>query len=342
MSIEEEKIETPAETSEVSQIEETKEAKTEVSKTPVVKNEPIELTPFAEDERNYAEQVEEMRSAVEKQNKKSSIISTVSIFVVFGICIAGFILMNFNPIVSYIILGCAIVALIALTIVVKRICNPDLKGYVKTASTLVNRHIFSDGAYKDCVYDYDKKIQFSEICEDGLYKDIKECVSRDVVEGKYNGHSFKVAELGIYKAPVGRQRPTAFVGKYLSLFNDCHFVDRIVIVSKGDTEVDAPDGLEDLNKVMEEDKFSVYAAQGTVWDDIVDKKLLKALREIKVENHLLTLCVVIWAGRTIVYSSYDDDAVTLPFNKPIDETCFDQYKSDNLALLNALTTLCED
>lgn len=339
MYVEEEKIETPTETPEVSN-EMTEEGKVEETKSPVVG--PIELKRFEENESKYSDQIEEMRSVIAKQNKKSTLISTIAIFVVFGFCIAGFVLMTINPIVSYIILGCALVALIILTIVVKRICSPDVKGYVKKASTLVNRYCFGEQPFEGCTYDYDKKIQFSEICEDGIYKDIKECVSRDVVEGKFKGNSFKVAELGIYKAPVGRQKPTAFVGKYLSLFNNCHFVDRIVILSKGETEIDLPDGIEDLNKVFEEDKFSIYAPTGCKWEDIVSKKLVKAIREIKVENHLLTLCVVIWSGRTIVYSSYDDEAVTLPFAKPIDETCFEQYKSDNLALLEALTTLCED
>lgn len=339
MSVDEEKLETPTETPEVS-TEETQEGKVEEVKSPVIG--PISLEPFADGEKKYCEQIEEMRSAIAKQNKKSALISTISIFVVFAFCIAGFILMTINPIISYIILGVAIVALIILTVVVKRICSPDLKGYVKSASTLVNRYLFSEQPFSDCTYDYDKKIEFSEICQDGIYKDIKECVSRDVVEGKYKGHSFKVAELGIYKAPVGRQKPTSFVGKYLTLFNDCHFVDRIILVSKGETEIDTPDGLEDLTKVFEEDKFSIYAPAGCKWEDIASRKLVKAIRDIKVENHLLTLCVSIWAGRTIVYSSYDDEAVTLPFNNPVDETCFDQYKSDNLALLEALTTLCED
>ncbi|MCF0107914.1 MAG: hypothetical protein HUJ59_02780 [Bacilli bacterium] len=337
MLVEEENFETPTENLEVSN-----EVKVEEKKTPVIIDEPIVLVPFEDNEPTYAEQVEALRIVIEKQNKKSSLISTISIFVLFALCIVGFLLMSINPIVSYIILGCAIVALIVLTIILKRVCNPDLKGYVKSASTLVNRHLFARQPFTDCTYDYSKKIVFSEIAEDGIYKDIKEAVSRDVVEGKYNGHSFKVAELGIYKAPVGRTKPTSFVGKYLTLLNDCHFVDRIVILSKGETEVDLPDGIEDLNKVLEDGKFSIYAPAGCKWEDVVNKKLVNKIKDIEVANHLLTLCVVIWAGRTIVYSSYDDDAITLPFNKPIDESCFDQYKNDNIALLEALTTLCED
>lgn len=302
-------------------------------------NEPVELTKLTAEEKPYSEVVEEFRQSLYKDSKKQSTLSFVSMGVVFLLLAAGFICFSYNQVIAFILIGVAAVFLISFSLIVKRICAPDVKGYIKTASTAVNRYIFNDGSFTECTYDNTEKIVFGEIAEDGAYDKIKECVSRDVVNGKYLGRTFKAAELGIYKEMVKRTKPTAFVGKYLTYPNDLHFVGRIVIVSRGNEDIDIPGGIDDLTRVMEDDKFAVYVESTETFKDLSLRKFLDAIKAIEIKDHLLTLCVVLWAGRSIVYASYDDASVTLPFDKPIDVTCYEQYRKDLMAELEALHML---
>lgn len=322
-------------------VEETEEVKASAPKSV---DDPVELTKYTSDERSYVEVVDELRLDIVKQTKKQQRISTISMVVVLLLCVGGFLFLGNKEyqFISYILLGVALVTLLTFSVIVKRIASPDVKTYVAKAYTAVNRYVFNDGQYTDCTYYPTSKIVYSEVCEDGVYKDVKETVSRDVVEGKFNGRSFKAGELGIYKAMVKRAKPTAFVGKYLTYPNDLHFVDRIVIVSRGATDIDIPDGLEDLAKVQEDEKFEIYAKEGTNVKEILGSKFISAIKNFEVANHLLTLTVVIWAGRSVVYASYDDESVTLPFMKKIDETCFTQYRDDTLKVIEALHMLVEE
>lgn len=302
-------------------------------------NEPVELTKITAEEKPYSEVVEEERLKLFKDSKKQSTLSIVSMGIVFVILAAGFFLFTINQLAAYITVGAAVVVLIVFSIIVKRICSPDTKKYISTASTAINRYIFNDTEYQECIYDPNAKIVFGEIAEDGVYDKMKECVSRDVVTGKFKGRTFKAAELGIYQEMIKRTKPTAFVGKYLTFPNDLHFVGRIVIVSKGKEDIDIPGGIGDLNIIKEEGRFGIYAENAKVVSDVLPKKFLDAIEKIKIDQHLLTLTFVIWAGRTVVYASYDDAAVTLPFQNKIDVTCYEQYRSNVRDELDALYML---
>ncbi len=333
MSKKEEKLETQAEKTEVAFVE-----NSEVSKNT---NEPVELTPFSSDEESYDVGVETLRQEIFKQNKKSSRLSLISMIVVFILCAAGFFFMSNKDLMlyAYITLGVALATLIVFTIIIKRIVQPDYKGYIKKSCTLINRYVFNSNDLKNCTYDDKAKIDFSEICEDGIYADIKEAVSRNVVEGTFKGRSFKAAELGIYKAVVKRQKPTAFVGKYLTFPNDLHFTDRIVIVSTGENAVDIPDGIDGLEASTDEKDFKVFCPSGCKVKDILPAKFISKIKSIDIKDHLWTLTVVVWAGRTIVYASYDDESVTLPLAKKINTSCYSQYKENLLDELEALSML---
>ena len=52
-------------------------------------------------------------------------------------------------------------------------------------------------------------------------------------------------------------------------------------------------------------------------------------------NHLMNLTVIIWAGRTIVYASYDDATITLPFYEKYQEDTAVQYRENLIQILEA-------
>lgn len=311
------------------------------TETPKANNEPVELKPYSNDEQSYDITVEGLRQEIFKQNKKSSRLSLLSMIIVMALCVLGFVFMANKDMLlyAYITLGVAVVTLCVFSFIIKRGIAPDYKTYINKSCTAINRYVFTSSGMSDCTYDGAAKIDFSEICNDGVYSDIKEAVSRNVVNGMYNGRSFRAAELGIYKAVVKRTKPTAFVGKYLTFPNDLHFVDRIVICATGENAVDIPDGVGDLEAVVNEKDFKIFAPAGCKYKDIIPAKFISKIKSIEVKDHLWTLTVSIWAGRTVIYASYDDESVTLPLANKINPSCYSQYKADVIAELEACSML---
>ena len=53
----------------------------------------------------------------------------------------------------------------------------------------------------------------------------------------------------------------------------------------------------------------------------------------------MNLTVCLWAGRSIVYASYDDATITLPFYEKYQADTAVQYRDELIALLSALSLL---
>lgn len=309
------------ETQQVNQVEETSQTAIEINK------------PSA-DGKPYYEVIEEARLKVMSEQKKSSRLSTISLILVLALAIGGIFLLQVNAIVSYVMMGVAILTLIVFSIIIRRIARPDVQGYIVTASSAVNEFTFADNRFTTVKYDPSDKLQLEEVSSDGAFLDLVRTASRNVCEGYFEGRSFKVCETAFFKAPQGRKQMPVFIGKYLSLTNNLHFEGRIVFVSKGETDADIPDGLGDLLQVENEGKFFAYAPSESIYNEL-DKKFIKAIKDIEVKNHLMNLTVILWAGRTIIYASYDDATITLPFYEKYQEDTAVQYRENLISFLEA-------
>lgn len=301
----------------------------------------VEIKKPTANSRPYDEVVEEERIKMMAQQKKTSRLSTISIVVVLALAVTGMFLLQVNAIISYILMGVAIVTLITFSIIIRRVARPDIQGYVINASTAINEFTFIDNRFTNVKYDPTDKLQLEDVSGDGIYLDLVRTASRNVCEGLYDGRSFKVCEAALFKAPQGKKQIPVFIGKYLSLTNDLHFEGRIVIVSKGETDADIPDGLEDLQQVENEGKYFAYAPSEETYKEL-GKKFIKAIKDIEVKNHLMNLTVVIWAGRTIVYASYDDATITLPFYEKYQPDTAVQYRNNLVEILEATHLLIKE
>ena len=282
----------------------------------------------------YYEVVEEERQKIMAEQKKSSRLSTISIIVVLALAITGIFLLQVNAIVSYVLMGVALATLIIFSIVIRRVARPDIQGYIVKASTAINEFSFADNRFTDVKYDPSDKLQLEDISSDGAFSDLVRVASRNLCEGFYNGRSFKVCETAFFKTPQGKKQVPVFIGKYLSTTNDLHFEGRIVLVSKGPVDADIPDALGDLVQVENEGKYFAYAPDEKSYKDL-DKKFIKAIKDIEVKTHLMNLTVILWAGRTIVYASYDDPTITLPFYEKYQEDTAVQYRDNLIQILEA-------
>lgn len=293
------------------------------------------------DTRPYGEVVEEARQRITVASKKSSRLSTLSIFIVMAFAIAGIVLLNFQQIIAFVMMGCAIATLIVFSIIIKRAARPDVKGYIVTASTAINQYAFADTRFSEVVYDPTDKIELKDVANDGAYLDVKRVASRNVVEGLFNGRSFKVCEAAFFKPGKGKRDEAVFIGKYITLPNNLHFEGRIMLIKKGPVDTDLPDALEDLVGIENDEHFFAYGPNENSLKEL-DKKFVNAIKEFDVSAHLMNLTVVVWAGRTIIYASYDDATITLPFYEKYQEDTAVQYRNNLQDLLEAAHLLLKE
>ena len=295
----------------------------------------IEINKPNPDGKTYDEVVEEERQSIIAQNKKSSRLSTISIILVLGFSIAGIFLLGTIPVVSYILMGCAIVTLVVFSIVTHRIARPDIKGYIVKASTAINEFVFADTRFSEVKYDPNDKLELSDVFSDGVYDGLVRVASRNMVEGKFENRSFKVCECALFYPGQGKKQAPAFIGKYLTLTNDLHFEGRFVIVSKGEQDSDIPNALGDLSQIENDGKFFIYGPDTNV-EKVLGKKFINTVKNIQVSGHLMNLTIVLWSGRTIVYASYDDATITLPFYDKYQADTAVAYRKDLVEILEAL------
>ena len=101
--------------------------------------------------------------------------------------------------------------------------------------------------------------------------------------------------------------------------------------------MDQPNDIDDLTLVLEEDNLQVYAPNDKPIKDVFGTKFISKLKEIKTDDKLLNLVVVVWAGHTAIYLSYDDSVTVLPFEHEFNVESQDKYKSDLVAALELVT-----
>ena len=81
----------------------------------------------------------------------------------------------------------------------------------------------------DVTVDPKEKIDLSDVITDAVFKGVNNIASRNVINGKFNDRTFKVGDLGLYSG-TGKQRVSAFVGKYLSFTNLIHNYKLIIVI----------------------------------------------------------------------------------------------------------------
>ena len=301
---------------------------------------------FDKNDTDYVKRVEEKRLDILNQNKKTQRRSTIVSALMLVFMIAGLVLFLINKenkvfvILGIVFLALGVLVLIVGSILNRRILKPDVKNdYIIPATKEIVNHIVNDPRYSDCSMDYNDRIDVGVLFTDGVYDGITDMVSRAVFKGKFKEHSFSVGEVGIYTGPKGRGRKTAFIGKYISTLNELHFVDHYVIVSKGEAGTDAPNVPAGLMTLFNDDNFIIYGPEGADYEKDLGKEFISSLRGIKIEHHCYNLSIGIWAGHTSTYLSFDDEVMSLPYYKPLNEEAIDSYKELLARILEILVSI---
>lgn len=317
-----------------------------VSKDEEVKNQPDDkfaIEKETNESRPYDEVIEEARQQINKAYSKQRRTSNIVMIAVVAGLIGGFVMilqkaMGFT-IAGYSLIGALVVFMVIYYFVTKNRLPNKIKDYIFLVTNALNAHVFKDGVYSELTSDPADRAELGELLAEGVYEGATNITSRNVVEGLYGGRHFNVADVALRKGQ-GKQMVNMFIGKHVSYPNNLHFEGRYVILHKRvGAETDIPNAINDLTILSEEEGFVVYGPKDAKINKDTNSKFVSLIKDIKVEDELLNLVIVIWAGHSAAYLSYSDAIIALPFEKPFNNEPFEQYTSQQLQLLNALKTL---
>ena len=294
------------------------------------------------DDPAYDDVIEQARLAFMKVIKKNRIASFIAMGVVLAIAVASVIFIGMTgmgwKIAGWVLIGSAVLGMIIFYIVSRNIVPNATKEYIAVVNKQMNMRNFMDGQFTEVSTDKNEKMELADPISDAIYSNIANIASRNVINGKFDGRTFKVADMGLYSG-AGKQRTSAFVGKYVSYPNDLHFEGRYILVFKGQVPTDLPSDINDLVILHEGDDMLVYGKEGNKYESDLGKDFFKEIKKVSVERHLLNLNVVIWSGHSAAYASYDDKIMTLPYQENYNKESNEQYADDLLQIFNSLKLL---
>ena len=96
---------------------------------------------------------------------------------------------------------------------------------------------------------------------------------------------------------------------------------------------------QDLECLLSNEGFCVYGPKGSDYTKVIPASVIKSFRELKLDELLVNNILVVWSGKSVFYSSYDDKIISLPFYDPIDTKAFSRFKSDLEKCADILVTL---
>jgi len=297
------------------------------------------------EDKPYNEVIEGERKLILSQEKRSRLRSTISLFIVLGCGIAAISLLSVNQIISYSLLLVAIIALL-IPFILNKVGkgSPDVRGYISKANFEIDKFVFSKTEFTDVTFDPNEKIDLGDVIADGIYNGIINISSRNVVKGLYRGVGFTTAEMALFKVNTRAKSQTYFVGKYLTMPNNLHFEGRYVLLRENvedSKKMDSPNALDDLTVLFQEDGFAVYGPEGTDYTKVIPASVINSFKEMSINKLLVNNILIVWAGRSIYYSSYDDKVISLPFYEPLDTQAMQSFKNDLETCAENLFTIWE-
>ena len=282
----------------------------------------------------FKDSVEEARKELYKTYSSQKRLSNILIPIVGLLMAASFILFlaiqeTWSKILGGVIIGATLIGMIVYYILTKNNLPNKSRDYLRTFAILSDEYVFMNADYSNSTLYFKKRYAISEFLPDRVYKDVVDIASRNIVSFDYKEHTINVGELALYKQGEKRNRKAlVFVGRYMSFVNDYHFEGRYIINIKGKTDTDLATDIEDLVALNEQNKFSIYGLKDAKFEKDLGKNLINDLKSIECNGSLLNVNIVLWAGHTAVYLSYDDGVVSIPLDKELDAGAYQKLKKD--------------
>lgn len=282
---------------------------------------------------SYDKTVEEARDELYKAYRKSRKISNIITIVVLIAGLGGMLCITQNdpnlaflPIIGWVIIGLTVAGLFAFYLFNRNKFPNRTREYIKVITKALNEANFADEKFTEVTSNLEEKLNIEEIIGDSAYENVASVSSRNVIHGKYCGNDFLMAECALNRPSQNKKEGPLFVGRYLTLPNSLEMKGRIIISIKNhQTPLDLPNKVNDLTCLKDEQALSIYGLKETDVEKVLGKKFYNEfLSKFALKDHLVNVNLVVWSGKSSLYLSYDDAAMTLPFDKPLVKEAVDQ------------------
>ena len=303
----------------------------------------VAIEKLGSEARPLQEEVEEKRldlfNAYNKSRKLSNIIMAVVVLVVIGAMVLIMLNKDWSKIVGYSLAGTALVGMIVFSLLTKNRFPQKSREYIRFVTTRIDQFVYNNTEFQDVKVDLNEKYNAAEFGLDKVYTGIVDIGSRNIVRGLYCDKGFSCGELALYNSKTEGKRTVkavAFIGKYIDIQNTLHFEGRYIVNFRNtEKPTDLPSDIEDLKELHNEDGYVVYGPEGADFAKDIPTKYVSVIKKLKLSEHLLNVNIVLWAGHTGIYLSYDDPVVALPFDKPFEEAPQILFKEHLLTVLDA-------
>ena len=291
---------------------------------------------------SFSEKIEKSReefyTTFSKQRKLSNLlIPIVGIIMAASLVLFMAVGALWGKILGGVLIGVTLIGMVVFYILTKNKLPRKSQEYLKNFALCSNSYLVSKNEVSDARLLFKKRFAISDFLPDRVYKDVIDLASRNIVEFKYKEHNVTLGEAALYKAGEKRNRKDLlFVGRYLSFSNDFHFEDRYIINIKRKEAVDLPNDFEDLVVLKEQNNFAVYGKDGANFTKDLGKDVINDLMSIDCKDSLLNVNIVIWAGHTACYLSYDDSIVAIPLDKKLNPAAYQQLKKNIFDILEIM------
>ncbi len=291
---------------------------------------------------SFSQGIENSRDDFYKTFSKQRKISNLLIPIVGLIMAGSFVLFlavkeSWGKIVGGVIIGITLVGMLAFYIFTRNKLPGKSQDYLKNFAISSNKYLVSKQEVKEPRLLFKKRYAVSEFLPDRVYKDVVDIASRNIVDFNYKEHAVQMGEAALYKAGERKhQKQLLFVGRYLSFANDLHFEDRYIINIHKKEKVDLPTDFDDLVVLKEQNNFAVYGKDGANFTKDLGKDVVNNLLSLDCTGALLNINIVVWAGHTAVYLSYDDSIVAIPLDKKLNAASYQQLKKNIYDILDIL------
>ena len=283
---------------------------------------------------SFASKVETSRDDFYKTFSKQRKISNLLIPIV-GLIMAGSLVLflavaeMWGKIVGGVLIGVTLVGMIVFYILTKNKLPGKSQDYLRNFAIDSDNYLVSKPEVSSPRLFFKKRYAIGDFLPDRVYKDIADLASRNIVEFDYKGHSVQMGEAALYtKGARKNQKPLLFVGRYLSFTNDYHFEGRYIINIHKKEKVDTPTDFDDVVVLKEQNNFAIYGRDEADYKKELGKDVANNLLSLDCTNSLLNINIVVWAGHTACYLSYDDAIVAIPLDKQLNSAAYQQLKKN--------------
>jgi len=287
--------------------------------------------------------IEEKRAPLYKEFGKSRKISNILTIVILIIACGGMYLLSagetWMTILGWGILLLGVAAMVLFYVFSKKRFEQHTKEYVAFVANAISDSTFKNKNFKN-LETTSNKIEVNDLAGNGAYSDIIRVASRNVTNGEYSGLRFSFADIAFFRKGQKKNTSlTSFVGKYINVFNSLKMNGNIVIEIQGKEPMDLPNGVDDKNVLVNDEKITIYGPEGTDPKEVLGQQFYSSLKKLPVEEHFLNLVISVWEGRTFVFMSYDDAVVAMPFDKAFNSQAFDAFTNDLEAVFKSVSLL---